>query len=258
MILVKLGGSVITNKSKPLSAKKATIGKIARSLAKLDESVIVVHGGGSFGHYWSVKYDMHTRPDTYSTRGVATVKNSMVALNKIVLDEFLAKGLNPYSMPPTALLVKGQKIDEYAVRDAARIADAGMVPVTFGDAVWVGGQKTSILSGDRIMSMLATVLKPRLCVFALNEEGVYDTKTHKVIDELPAGARPKVNDVKMDVTGGMARKLVESAHIAQNGTDVFIVNGNKPERIVDAVKRRSYRGTIIRGTKHGRRTARTS
>lgn len=257
MILVKLGGSVITNKSKPLSPRKAAVTKIARALGRLGEPVIAVHGGGSFGHYWSVKYGMHTRPAEYNMRGVATVKNSMTALNKIVLDGFLEGGLRPYTLPP-AVLVRRHRVIEQTARDAARIAAAGMTPVTFGDAVWMGGRKTSILSGDRIMSMLAAVLRPRLCVFALGEEGVYDTETRRVIPELPIGARPRLNDVEMDVTGGMARKLSESARIARGGTDVFIVNGNAPERIVDAVKRRRYRGTIIKGAGRGRRTARTS
>lgn len=257
MILVKLGGSVITNKSKPLSAKKATISRIGRALAKLDEPVILVHGGGSFGHYWSVKYGMHTKPKVHSARGVATVKGSMVKLNSIVLDGLLSGGLNAYPLPPTAL-IRSQKVILEAARQTTKIADYGMVPVTYGDAVWVGTGRTSILSGDRIMSMLAAVMKPRLCIFALNEDGVYDMSTHKTIPELPAGARPKVGDVKMDVTGGMARKLVESARIVRGGTDVFIANGNAPERIVDAVKRRRYNGTLIRGARYGRRTTRTS
>lgn len=257
MILVKLGGSVITNKSKPLCAKKASIAKIARALRRIDEPVIAIHGGGSFGHYWSVKYGMHTRADIYNMRGVAAVKNSMVALNKIVIDEFLAHGLKPYSLPPAALFT-AQRVNKKSASIAAKIADAGFTPVTFGDAMWAGSRKTFILSGDRIMSMISAVLKPRLCVFALDQDGVYDMSSRKVISELPIGARPKVNDVKMDVTGGMARKLIESARIARGGTDVFIVNGNAPDRIVDAVKRRRYNGTIIRGIKRGRRTARTS
>jgi isopentenyl phosphate kinase (EC 2.7.4.-) len=30
-------------------------------LKKIKEPIIIVHGGGSYGHYWSVKYDMHTK-----------------------------------------------------------------------------------------------------------------------------------------------------------------------------------------------------
>ena len=256
MIAIKLGGSVITNKSKPLCVKKATIKKIACSLRKIKEPIIVVHGGGSFGHYWSIKYRMHSKPAIYNMRGVATVKNSMIALNKIIVDEFLKQGLKPYSIPPAAL-VTSQRADAHAMRTTAKIAK-DLMPITYGDALWISPGKTFILSGDRIMSMIATVLRPKLCIFALDEEGVYDLATRKVIPELKAGAKPIVNNVKMDVTGGIARKLAESARIAKVGTDVFIVNGNFPDRIVDAIKRKHYQGTIIRGMKHGRRTARTS
>ena len=63
MILIKLGGSIITNKEKPLSARKKTIDNLSKSLKKIKEPIIIVHGGGSYGHYWSVKYDMHTKKE---------------------------------------------------------------------------------------------------------------------------------------------------------------------------------------------------
>ena len=50
MLLIKLGGSIITNKDKPLSPRRKTIDGIVRSLKKTDEDIIVVHGGGSYGH----------------------------------------------------------------------------------------------------------------------------------------------------------------------------------------------------------------
>ena len=57
MILIKLGGSIITNKEKPLSPRRKTIDNILKEIGKIKEPVILVHGGGSYGHYWSVKYD---------------------------------------------------------------------------------------------------------------------------------------------------------------------------------------------------------
>ena len=86
MILIKLGGSIITNKEKPLSARRKTINNILKQIRKIKEPKIIVHGGGSYGHYWSVKYDMHTKPAKYDLKGVSVVKNSMIALNKIILD----------------------------------------------------------------------------------------------------------------------------------------------------------------------------
>ena len=100
MILIKLGGSVITEKKKPLTPRKNAIEKIGRAISKITEPAIIVHGGGSFGHFWSVKYDMHTKEAKCKPKGVAIVKNSMVALNNIVLDGLLKGGTAPYCAPP--------------------------------------------------------------------------------------------------------------------------------------------------------------
>ncbi len=108
MLLVKLGGSIITNKEKPLSPRRKTIDNVVRGLKSINEPLVIVHGGGSFGHYWSVKFDMHTKPAKYDLRGISTVKNSMIELNKIILQSFLKNKLNPYSLPPTDF-VSGNK-----------------------------------------------------------------------------------------------------------------------------------------------------
>ena len=246
MILIKLGGSVITNKKKPLSPRKKSIDKIVRALKKIDEPIIIVHGGGSFGHYWSVKYNMHTKPANYNTRGVSLVKNSMVELNKIILDSFLKNRLNPYCLPPTDFIFGNKPIIK-KVKEIEKIAKSNLVPVTFGDALWYGKKKSYILSGDRIMSTLAKILKPRLCVFVLNVNGLYsDPKTKKLIHELK-GEKPLILKSSKDVTGGMKRKVDEATKISKNGMNVFFVNGNKPERIVDAVKRKKFHGTLFKG-----------
>lgn len=246
MILIKLGGSIITNKEKPLSARKSTIDKIAKSLRKVNESFVVVHGGGSFGHYWSVKYNMHTRPARYSQHGVAVVKNSMVSLNKIILDSFLKNRLNPYCLPPTDFMAGNRPVIK-KVKEIEKIAKSNLVPVTFGDALWYGKKKSYILSGDKIMTILAKTLRPRLSIFVLNVDGVFsDLKTRNLIYEMKS-QKPQVSKIAMDVTGGMRRKIEEATRISRLGLDVFFVNGNKPQRIVDAIKRKKFEGTLFRG-----------
>ena len=218
MILIKLGGSIITNKEKPLSARRKTIDNILKNLKKIHEPIIIVHGGGSYGHYWSVKYDMHTKEKKYDLRGVSIIKNSMIELNKI--------------------------------REVEKIAKSGLIPVTYGDALWFGQNKTYILSGDKIMTHFAKILKPRLCIFALNENGLYsDLKSKKLIYELK-GEHPLISKNKMDVTGGMTRKVEEALNISKMGINVFFVNGNKSERIVKAVKNRKFEGTLFRGKRN--------
>ena len=197
MILIKLGGSIITNKEKPLSARRKTIDNLAKSLKKIQEPIIIVHGGGSYGHYWSVKYDMHTKERKYDLRGVAIVKNSMIELNKIILDSFLKNKLNPYCLPPTDFMTGNKPITK-KVKEIEKIAKSGLIPVTFGDALWYGKNKTFILSGDKIMTHLAKILKPKLCIFALNEDGVYsDLKSKKLIHELK-GERPSISENKIN------------------------------------------------------------
>lgn len=250
MILIKLGGSIITNKERPLSPRRKTIEKIAKNLRKIQEPIVIVHGGGSFGHYWSVKYDMHTQPRKYDIKGVSIVKNSMIELNKIILDAFLKNRLSPYCLPPTDFM-DGNKPISKKVKEIEKIAKSGLIPITFGDALWYGQNKTYILSGDKIMTHLSKILKPRLSIFALNEDGLYsDMKTKKLIRELNDEA-PIISENKMDVTGGMTRKVEEASNIAKIGMNVFFVNGNKPERIVQAIKNRKFEGTLFKGKKHG-------
>ncbi|NIP61614.1 MAG: gamma-glutamyl kinase [Nitrosopumilaceae archaeon] len=246
MILVKMGGSVITNKDKPLSARRASIQKITTALKKIKDPLVIVHGGGSFGHYWSVKFDMHTKPARYDPRGVATVKNSMVYLNKIILDSFLKCNLNPYCLPPTDFMSKNKPIRS-KILEIEKMAKSHLVPVTFGDALWFGNKKSFILSGDKIMSILASYLKPRLSIFLLNVDGLYSDLNSKDLIYNVGNQSPKISSTNLDVTGGMLRKLEEANKISRMGHTVFFVNGNKPERMISAVKRKKFEGTLFRG-----------
>jgi len=250
MILLKLGGSVITNKGKALSARRKAIDSIMKSLRKIKEPMIAVHGGGSYGHYWSVKYDMHTRPARYDLRGVSVVKNSMIELDKIILGSMLRNKLRPYPVPPAGFM-NGDRPATGKIRELEKIAGSGLIPVTYGDALWHGQKKSYILSGDKIMAHVAGVLRPRLTVFALNVDGVYsDLGSKRLISEV-RGERVRISDVKMDVTGGMSRKIEEAAKISRSGLRVFFANGNRPERIADAVNKNKFEGTLFRGRQHG-------
>ncbi len=59
-----------------------------------------------------------------------------------------------------------------------------------------------------------------------------------------------INNNKIDVTGGMTRKVEEASKISKMGLDVFFVNGNKPSRIIDAIKNKKFEGTLFKGRKH--------
>ena len=245
MILIKLGGSIITNKKKPLSARRKIIDNTLKQIRKIKEPIIIVHGGGSYGHYWSIRYNMHTKPARYDLKGVSVVKNSMVELNKIILDAAVKNRLNPYCLPPTDFM-KGNSSIKSKILAINDIAKSGLMPITYGDALWYGQKKSYILSGDVIMTTLARILKPRLCIFVLNVDGVYSNmKSKKLIYDFKK-EKPVITTNKMDVTGGITRKITEASKISRSGLKAFFVNGNKPQRITDAVSGKKFEGTLFR------------
>jgi len=83
------------------------------------------------------------------------------------------------------------------------------------------------------MTTIGKILKPRLSIFVLDVDGVYsDTKSKKLIYDFKK-EKPTISKNKMDVTGGMTRKITEASKMSKSGLKVFFVNGNKPQRIID-------------------------
>lgn len=245
-VLVKLGGSVITFKDRPLAANVEAIDRISTSLAGISP-LVVVHGGGSFGHHWSVKYDMHTKPAAYDPHGVSVVHESMVALNQVIVNSMIKAGSNPYALAPP-VFTSGHRPLPAKIKEVGAMAQAGITPVTYGDVVHMGGKKYSILSGDALMSMLAKALRPSKVIFATNVDGIYrDMDTKELVAEMRPGGKVEFSKVLADVTGGMQRKVREAFKIASLGMDVVMVNGLVPERIAEAAEGRVPVGTLVRG-----------
>jgi isopentenyl phosphate kinase len=169
----------------------------------------------------------------------------MIELDKIILDSAAKNKLNTYSLPPTDFM-NGNKPIRSKIQKIGEIAKSGLVPVTYGDALWYGQKKSYILSGDVIMTTIGKILKPRLSIFVLDVDGVYsNTKSKKLIRNFKK-EKPTISKNKMDVTGGMTRKITEAGKMSKSGLKVFFVNGNKPQRITDAVSGKKFEGTLFR------------
>ena len=104
VVLINLGGSVITHKERQMTINKMAIDRIFKSLLSIKVPIILVHGGGSFGHYWSIKYDMHSKPDRHPSDGIAVVHESMISLNHIMVKSMIKFKLNPYAVPPFSFI----------------------------------------------------------------------------------------------------------------------------------------------------------
>ncbi len=256
LALIKLGGSIATFKEKPLTFNSDGVKSISRVLKGVVDAsgipIILVHGGGSFGHYYSVMYDMHSKPAGYSREGISRVRCSMIDLNSRIVSVMLDEGLRPYTLHPSSFIMEAKKVIDNRVRELYEVSKHGLIPVTHGDVMHYQDDLYYILSGDEIMSILAEHLRDRVMValFTLSLDGVYkDMQSRELIKELRYASDAKMDDVGMDVTGGMRRKVREGLRIASLGIDVWFVNGNHPERIADVLKGNDTIGTVIRGSR---------
>jgi isopentenyl phosphate kinase len=258
IVIIKLGGSVITFKDKPLSANYKAINNISKVLSKLETPLIIVHGGGSYGHYWSVKWDMHTKPQKYNPHGISIVHSSMLTLNNIIIDKLYTHGLNPYGISPFSFLIKG-KPNSNKILELKKMTEHNIIPVTYGDAVYIKNNKYSILSGDVLMTILSKILNPSKIIFALNVDGLYNNmRDKKIIKEIkfendetskkkPTKINPTNNVNIYDVTGGIKRKVEEASKIAETGKDVIFINGLDSIQLQNAVQDKNFKGTIFKG-----------
>lgn len=246
-MLLKLGGSVITFKDKPLTPNVDAIVSIVKVIKDLDIPCILVHGGGSFGHYWSVEYDVHTKPDTYNPKGISVIHDSMIHLNKIIVDIMIKENLNPYSIMPDQLTSNHEPLKE-KISLMLDMSFHNIIPVTFGDVVYIGNGLYSILSGDELMTILSKQIEPERIIFATNVDGIFSDMGKKVLLK-----NLFVNDDflidysnnQLDVTGGMQRKVNEAIKIASTGLKVRVINGLFPNRLIDIVKDLPFIGTTI-------------
>jgi len=262
LIIVKMGGSVVTVKDLPLTANPNAIEGISKILVELRKKykIIIVHGGGSFGHYWSVKYDMHTKPLPYSDKGVSVVHESMIQLNHIIIEKFIKNGLKPYTLQPSTFINHGIPESNRIESILDITADNDIIPVTFGDVIHTTQNNFSILSGDTIMSLLATTLHPQFCMFLTNVDGLFgDLNRGDLIHEVHLDSLDRLKIINntqslqgdtssspFDVTGGMKRKVTESIPIVRSGTPVHFLNGFEPQRRLDIIEGKDYVGTCFK------------
>jgi len=261
LIIIKLGGSVITLKDKFETANTSVIRRISFELSKISPlfSLIIVHGGGSFGHHHAYKYNLHEgfKSDT-QLFGVIKTREAMLRLNSIICNELINAGVMPFPIQPSSFIVtrKGE-IEMANISLIEHAIKLGFTPILHGDVVLDHEYGFYILSGDKICSYLAVKLNVDKVIFACDVDGIYtsDPKKNpnaKLIEHLALSDLSNVlNNISIyskstfDVTGGMKSKLMEAKKIVSNGIEVYIVNALFPERITNAIFDRDFYGSRI-------------
>jgi len=250
LILVKLGGSLITDKSRPFTAKEAEILRFAKeiknALKVYKGKLLIAHGSGSFGHSVAAKYKTQLGiVNDKSTKGFPLVADAAVQINRIVIKNFLKVGLPAVSFSPLSFLVtKNQKVTKYLVDHIKNALNVGLIPVLYGDVIMDTKKGFCIYSGEKTLNFLANSLageyKITKIIYVTDTDGVYNAKGNTIPKISPKNFKNFKKSIlgsqKTDVTGGMLHKVKESLKIAKElKIPTYIINGNKKENLKRAI-----------------------
>lgn len=256
LLIVKLGGSVITDKRRQFTVKRAVLKRLARELAAAKEPLLIVHGGGSFGHPLASKYGI---AGGYKNRGqlmgMSLTHRAMERLNAEVIEALNEAGLPAVAVQPSACtVVDGGRIQSMELAPVRKMLGLGLIPVLYGDAVPDISRGMSILSGDQIVTYLAKELGASRVILGADVDGVYTAnpkkdKRAKFVRKITPADKDVVASLGAaegkDVTGGMENKVRELLTLSEHGVEAEIVNATKPGVLKRAVKGERGLGTVI-------------
>ncbi len=259
MFLIKLGGSVITDKAKECCFKQDIMDRLAGEIRQANKQVIIIHGAGSFGHILAKQYKIN---DGYKRKkqieGFALTQAMVQRLNNLVLASLHNHDIPAVSIPPHAVLSLSDhepaRIDFNIFKKYLAL---GFTPVTFGDVALDNQLGFSICSGDLLIQLLAAEFKPEKVIFVIDEDGLYsanpkinknatffENTTVKDLEKLTTSL-----DAHADVTEGMKGKINTIKQIAKTGADTIILNGNIHNRLSDTLKGKTVKSTLVYGEK---------
>jgi len=256
-LVLKLGGSAITVKEEPFKVDLEALGRLAHEIAESGvRELIIIHGGGSFGHPLAEKYGIHEGlRDRAQLRGLAETHRAMEELNRFVIEALLEEGLPAVPIPPiSCFLTRSGRISRAFTGPVEAVLGLGAIPVLYGDVVMDEEDGFRILSGDQIAAYLALRFSAPRVVLALDVDGVFtkDPTRHPDAELVEVLRASEIKTISaggpgrgIDVTGGMGEKLREMAPVAEAGIPVFFTSGKKPGNLLKALRGEKVRGTLL-------------
>jgi isopentenyl phosphate kinase len=244
-VFLKLGGSLITDKTRPYTPRLDMLDNLALQIAaalqeNTDLRLILGHGSGSYGHQAASQFGTRegvSGPEAW--RGFAEVWYQASALNRLVVEAIRRVGLPAVTLAPLAAVTAcdGQVTAWDLAPLKAALAN-GLLPVLHGDVVFDEARGGTILSTEDLFAHLARQLHPERILLAGLEAGVWEdfpARTRLIGELTPqtfARRAPTLGrSAGADVTGGMHAKVTEMLDLVEQvpGLDVLIFSGEKPD-----------------------------
>lgn len=266
LIFLKLGGSLITAKNSPHTARLEVIERLAREIAagwrKQSELRLVIgHGSGSFGHVAAHRYQtrqgVHT-PEQW--QGYAEVWHEARLLNQIVIESLYNARLPVVAFPPSAgAVVSMGKVEQWDISALQAALSAHLIPVVNGDVAIDRTKGGTIVSTEDVFVYLSKALRPDKILLAGIEPGVWGDypACTRLLPFLTPADRVNISgelqgSSAVDVTGGMADKVNNMLELAQTipHLEVMIFSG-EPQGQVEQALGGAVFGTLLRPDRFG-------
>lgn len=252
-IFLKLGGSLITDKTTPSTALLPRIRQLASEIARVSAEspgikLVLGHGSGSFGHIAARQYGTRqgvATPEEW--RGFAKVWFQASALNRLVVESLHQAGLPAivFSAAGSAEVDDGTILD-WDLASMQQALDHGLLPVVHGDVSFDQSRGGTIISTEDIFQHLAMELQPARILLAGIEPGVWKDypECSRIIPEITPANQDEVfasisGSAATDVTGGMESKVRQMLQLTANlpELEVDIFSATKEGDLVKAFNR---------------------
>ncbi len=253
--LLKLGGSVLTDKSKPYTARHGEIKRLSDEVKEALEDIkdlrlIIGNGGGSFPHQPARKGELHKGiKDAWQLEHMVEAHRAAAELNHILVTALVNEGVPAIAVKPSsAAYAIDNDIVDFNILMIEELIKLNAVPVIHGDVLIDLKHGCSIASTETLFRYLARKLDVSRVVVGTNVDGVLDdegnlipTISHKTFDSI---ARHLKGSGNTDVTGGMLHKVETMLDMTGFGREIRIVNALKEGEIKRALEGREV-GTLI-------------
>jgi isopentenyl phosphate kinase len=242
LIFLKLGGSLITDKSVPETPRLDALQSIARQIkqaldAQPELRLVIGHGSGSYGHVAATYYQTHhgvATPDQW--RGFAKVAIAAARLNTLVIEALDQAGVPVFRVQPSAsAIAEGGNLVSMTIDPIQMALQSGLVPLVFGDVAFDRRQGGAIISTESVFVYLAHRLQPQRMLLAGDYDGVRDADGNVVAEITRASVRLLASalggSAHTDVTGGMASKVESMIALCEQipNLTVRIFSGDEAE-----------------------------
>jgi isopentenyl phosphate kinase len=259
LIFIKIGGSLITDKTKEKTVKERALAIICQEIKlalETGKTLIVGHGQGSFAHFPAMKYQTHKGIiNAESYRGIAEVADEAAQPNRIVVRKLIETGVNAVSISPLSIMTaKNHELNTICTESLEEVLRLGLLPVLYGDQILDTQVGCTIFSTERVLGYLALNLKQKgyqieRIIHCGLTNGVYDDKENTIelinsqnfdqIKSMLGGSHG------VDVTGGMIHKVEETLALAKEGIPGLIIDGIENGSLSRAIKGEKVIGTRV-------------